>query len=214
MTVVFSTIAFALFHARFVNYGFTFFVMMPIVIGFLLGQRPRWRRVSYLGLLVGIVAFMYLLLSAQLEGWFCVITLLPLIIVVMMIGVWIGYAVRKYLDKRNDPNKTLKLSVAPLLILLFSGVVEHFFTERYEHGRVESTLVLPYTPMQVYNAIKSVDTLDTQKPFLLHLGLSTPQKCVLEKEAVGAARICYFADGVIEERVTELRPGEILRMDV
>ncbi len=42
--------------------------------------------------------------------------------------------------------------------------------------------------MQVYDAIKSVDTLDAEKPWLMKLDLPVPQKCILEKEEVGGLR--------------------------
>ena len=41
--------------------------------------------------------------------------------------------------------------------------------------------------MQVYDAIKSVDTLIADKPFLMKLDLPIPQKCILEKEEVGGS---------------------------
>ena len=36
--------------------------------------------------------------------------------------------------------------------------------------------------MEVYDAIKSVDTLNAEKPFLMKLDLPIPQKCILEEE--------------------------------
>jgi hypothetical protein len=79
---------------------------------------------------------------------------------------------------------------------------------------VESKIYLPFNNEKVFDYIKSVDTLDTKKPFLMQLGLPVPQKCVLEKEAVGARRICFFEEGSIDEVVTEIKQGEILKMNV
>ena len=85
-------------------------------------------------------------------------------------------------------------------------------------------MVFNYTPEEVYEAIKSVDTLDAKKPYLMYFDLPIPTKCVLEKEEVGGLRICYFeagessthdfGSGTIIEKITEMEPGKVLRMDV
>jgi len=66
----------------------------------------------------------------------------------------------------------------------------------------------------VFDAIKSVDTLDVSKSFLMQIGLPVPYKCILEAEEIGAERTCYFDGGLIKEKVTELERGKILRMVV
>ena len=48
----------------------------------------------------------------------------------------------------------------------------------------------------------------------MKLDLPVPFKCILEKEEVGALRICYFEGGRIVERVTVFEPGKLLQMDV
>lgn len=68
--------------------------------------------------------------------------------------------------------------------------------------------------MEVYEAIKSVDTIDAEKPFLMKLDLPVPQKCVLHEEKVGGLRTCYFEGGQIVEKITVLEKGKILKMDV
>ena len=73
---------------------------------------------------------------------------------------------------------------------------------------------LQASPIQVYNAIKSVDTVDVAKPFLMHLGLPVPLHCKIGDECVGGKRTCYFKNGKIEEEIVDLIPGEILGMKV
>ena len=59
-----------------------------------------------------------------------------------------------------------------------------------------------------------MDTLEGEKSILMNLGLSVPQKCYLEKEEIGAKRTCYFEEGTIEEKVTEIKRGEYIKMKV
>jgi hypothetical protein len=214
LTVVFSSLGFAMLHFNFIGYGYTFFILVPLCIGFFLGTKPTWKTGFLFSVLVGLVAFFYLLITAQLEGLFCVITLLPLILILIFVGSLIGWHIRKAYKNNNNRANNLKFSIYPLLLLFFSGAIEHYFIDKYDHGRVESSIYLPFSREKVYDYIKSVDTLDAEKPVLLYLGLSVPQKCVLEEEIVGAKRTCYFKEGTIEEKVTEIKRGEILKMEI
>ncbi len=213
LTIALLSMGFALLHFDLIGYGNTLFLLVPFCIGFLHGQRPTWKSSLFFALLIGMVIFCYLLITAQLEGIFCVIVLSPLIFVLVFVGAILGYAIRQKLNKPNK-EKRINLGIYPLVILLFSGTIEHFFTERYGYGKVESKIYLPFDHEKVFDYIKSVDTLDTKKPFLMKLGLPVPQKCVLDKESVGARRICYFEEGTIDEVVTEIKHGEILKMNV
>lgn len=103
----------------------------------------------------------------------------------------------------------------PLVFILFGGPLEkYFFINKIEVIEVKTERVYPYTSEQVYNAIKSVDTMIAEKPFLMKLDLPIPNKCILEKEEVGGLRTCYCSGGNITERITELQKNKVLKMDV
>ena len=68
--------------------------------------------------------------------------------------------------------------------------------------------------MQVYDVIKSVDTLNVEKTFLMQLDLPVPHKCVLDKEEVGGIRTCYFDGGIIKQEVVALEKGRLMQMKV
>jgi hypothetical protein len=213
LTTLLSSAGFALFHFGLIGYGYTFFILIPICIGYFLGLKLDWGISFVIALIIGLVCFFYLLIIAQLEWTFCIIILLPLFVPLIILGIWIGYLLKKYLQG-NKKTDTLKFNLYPILILLFSGTIEHFFSNKFDYARAESTIYLPYDKETVYDYIKSVDTLDSKKPLLMKLGLSVPQKCILEKEEVGAKRTCHFEKGTIEEKVTDIRKGEIIRMEV
>ncbi len=89
---------------------------------------------------------------------------------------------------------------------------------------VKTERIFNYTPEEVYDAIKSVDTLDTSKPFLMLFDLPIPTKCVLENEEIGGIRTCYFDSGALSnadfgggtiiEKITALERGKLLKIDV
>lgn len=207
-----SLIGFSLMHFELTGYGYTFFIIIPITIGFFWGVKPDLRLSLIISVMVGLAAFFILLITSQLEGLICVIILLPFYMVLVVLGIWLGYVIRKKLF-RNEKD-TIKITLYPLLILLFAGSIEHILGNNYEEEYVESKIELPYNANRVYDYIKSVDTLEGKKSLLMKLGLAVPQKCILENESVGAKRVCYFDGGSIEEEVTEIKPGESLKMKV
>jgi hypothetical protein len=146
-----------------------------------------------------------------------------LVVPFIFLGYVISHLVKRY-KKIKDTNK-LSVLLLPLIPFLIAAPTEHFLkTDKEAVISVTTEQVFNYTPEQVYDAIKSVDTLDAEKPWLMLFDLPVPTKCVLEKEEVGGLRTCYFnkgnlsnADfggGTIVEKITELKRGKVLKMDV
>jgi len=212
-TFLLCTLGFTLFHFELVGLGYTFFIVVPLCIGYSLGIKLDWGISLVIAVMMGLTLFFFLLLTAGFEGLVCVIMLLPIFIPVVLIGILIGYNLRKR-SLKTDKKNIIKISLYPLIVLLFSGGIEHFFSNKFENAKVESTIYLPYEASTVYDFIKSVDTLAGKRSLLMNLGLSVPQKCVLEKEEVGAKRTCYFENGTIEEKVTDIKRGEYIKMKV
>jgi hypothetical protein len=212
-TFLLCTLGFTLFHFELVGLGYTFFIVVPLCIGYSLGIKLDWGISLVIAVMIGLTLFFFLLLTAGFEGLVCVIMLLPIFIPVVLIGILIGYNLRKR-SLKTDKKNIIKISLYPLIVLLFSGGIEHFFSNKFENAKVESTIYLPYEASTVYDFIKSVDTLAGKRSLLMNLGLSVPQKCVLEKEEIGAKRTCYFENGTIEEKVTDIKRGEYIKMKV
>lgn len=221
LSFTFLTLGFLLLHYGLIGYGVSFFVFLPFVLGFILGGKTM-KDISLLGLVIALVIFFVLLLFGNLEGMVCILMALPLLIV----GVALGYGV-KYLQRKSqrpsenenvidNPNDDiLKSSLLPLALFLVYCFVEKELTKHAQQiVSVKTEMTLPYSCLEVYETIKSVDTLIAEKPFLMQLDLPIPQKCILEKEEVGGLRTCYFSGGTITERITELEKARVLRMDV
>jgi hypothetical protein len=215
LTIVFSCIGFTLLELNLVPYGFTLFCLMPVIIGYMIGQYPNLKISLFFGAILGIVCFFYLLYIGGLESMFCILTLSPLLILLLFIGLYLGYHIKKNTTKNKTGDKQKVNSyVFPLLLLILSSVFEKFFTEKYTDVSIETQITLPYPKEIVFDFIKSFDTLNSPKPFVFNIGIQTPLKCTIEKDSIGAKRTCYFKEGTIDEIITDYKRGDILKMKI
>lgn len=212
LTFIFMTVGFISLHYGYSDYGWVLFVLLPVVLGLSIGALPS-KRLAYAGLVITVIVFLIGLVTLGLEGYICIIMTLPIVLPFMFLGSIITHLVKRY-DKLKMTDKAPVLFL-PLIIFLFGSPIEKLIIINKEKVvEVKSEIILPYSNMQVYDAIKSVDTLIAELPFLMKIDLPVPQKCILEKEEVGGLRTCYFSGGKIVERITALKKGKILKMDV
>lgn len=210
LAALYFVAGFTLFLAEVAFYGSTLFIVLPLIVGISAGILPN-RKYGLIGAFIGLIAFFILLIAGHLEGLGCLIFTLPL----AAIAIAIGWFIVKYFRERiNNKSNTLKFFILPFFFFGSSALIENIIGNSKAQDVVATSMYLPYPPEKVWDYIKAVDTLDTSKPFWLKLGLPVPQKCVLESEQVGAKRTCYFAEGTIEEEVTEYKKPEALKMKV
>jgi hypothetical protein len=198
------------------------FILLPIVLGISIGALPN-KKYTIWGAIIATVITLTAMYIPGLSGLICIVMALPIIVPLIFLGYIIVHLTKKY--KEIKSTERLSILVLPLLPFLIAAPTEHFLkTEKEVIMEVKTEQIFNYPPEQVYDAIKSVDTLDAEKTFLMYLDLPIPTKCVLEKEEIGGLRTCYFdpgnlsnADfggGTITERITELERGRMLKMEV
>ena len=222
LTTIFIGTGIAFLFFGLVDYSWILFGLLPIVLGIAIGTM-KVRKYALFGAIITTILLLIAIYIPGLSGVICIVMAIGLVVPFIFLGYVIARLVKRYrLVKETNRLPVLLLPIIPFLI---AAPTEHFLKRDKETIiEVRTEKVFNYTPDEVYDAIKSVDTLDAQKPLLLKLDLPIPTKCVLEKEEVGALRTCYFkagrlsnADfggGTITDRVTELKRGKILKMDV
>jgi hypothetical protein len=222
LTTIFIGTGIAFLFFGLVDYSWILFGLLPVVLGVAIGTM-KVRKYALWGTLITTVLLLTAIYIPGLSGVICIVMAIGLIVPFIFLGYVIARLVKRY--RIIQETNRLSVLILPLIPFLIAAPTEHFLKRDKETIiEVRTEKIFNYTPEQVYDAIKSVDTLDAEKPFLLKLDLPIPTKCVLEKEEVGALRTCYFkggrlsnADfggGTITERVKELKRGKVLKMDV
>ncbi len=211
---LFLWIGFFLLHTGMIVYGVSFFIILPFVLGYIFGNYGN-RNDKIRGLVIAICLFLLILFIVELEGLICILMSLPLIIICIYLGILTNIAKNKIKKEKDEQEDLLKKSIFPFCLFLFLGITEGVANKQIKDvNEVRTEIILEYSSEEVYETIKSVDTLDAPKPFLMRLDLPVPLKCLLEEEKVGGIRRCFFEKGDIVERVTKLEKAKILQMDV
>lgn len=222
LTLVFLGTGIAFLFLGLADYSWVLFILLPIVLGVAIGAMPNKRYILW-GALITTAIVLICLAIPGLSGLLCIVMTLPIVVPLIFLGYIITHLVKRYRHIK-DTNR-LSVLLFPLIPFLIAAPIEHYLKQDKEVIiELKTEQVFSYTPEQVYDAIKSVDTLDAKKPYLMYFDLPIPTKCVLEKEEVGGLRTCYFeagkssrndfGSGTIVERITELERGKVLKMDV
>lgn len=206
-------IGFLFLHADLVDYGASFFIAFPLMVGFSIGTHDRPTRRALM-LTLTLILFFGFLLTVGLEGLICVLMALP----IFATSILLGYAARRHYYPPGPPNRStrdhLLFSALPLLVVVFADKIEATLVAPPDLVEITTTVELPYAADRVFDEVKAMDKLDAPKPWGIWLGLPAPYRCVLPADTVGARRVCLFRKGQIVAEITKFERGEVLEMDV
>lgn len=169
------------------------FILLPIVLGISIGALPN-KKYTLWGAIIATVITLIGMFIPGLSGLLCIIMALPIIVPLIFFGYIVVHLAKRYKEIKSTEN--IPILLLPLLPFLIAAPAEHYLkVDKQVIMSVTTEQIFKYTPDQVYDAIKSVDTLDAKKTFLMYIDLPVPTKCILEKEEIGGLRTCYFQHG-------------------
>jgi len=196
---------FFLVYDRTGSMGLVLFLLLPSATGFATALVARLRSIVIASLLIGLMICTVILLITGFEGFVCVLMSSPILAVGMTLGALLGSLVRiQVLPRFRKPGIPIMLLLLVLPLFLMganSAETESRRTLRAE--TITDTTVLNGSPEEVWNDLKTMDSVRGTKTFLMKIGLPVPVSCKTEGEGVGGKRTCYFETGYIEERITK-----------
>ena len=198
------------------TYGWGLFAAIPFGQGALAAilfgvRRPRSLRES-----LGIALFSVLLtavglLAVALEGAVCIVMATPIALAFACLGGLFGHVAQQ---GRRPPHADIAVLLICTLIAPAIMGAEAVVPRHAPIYRVESSITIHATPMQVWkHVIRFPDLVPpTQLPFLL--GIAYPERAEIIGTGVGAIRYCEFSTGKFVEPITMWEPGRELAFNV
>jgi hypothetical protein len=200
--------------------GGVVFLLVPFAAGVAITAVSRSvERISAAALLATIGS-LAILIAMKMETPVCAVMAFPFLFVGLLAGVGLGIALGYLFSKlksRFGGNDTTFTSIVLLAMPLLIFVGHRFEVSNPIQARrqiVISTIRIPAEPSLVWAELESFDSLAGDKPFLMHIGLPIPMRCVLEGTGRGAKRTCYFDQGYIQETVVEWLPPNMMLLSI
>jgi hypothetical protein len=193
------------------SYGWGLFVMTPFLVGVTTAYFcNRYgdvgsHRTNTAIIMAGFLGCLALLMLA-LEGFVCILMIIPLSLILSLLGGLFGRAIAR---SRNDQNQPL-MTVA-ILPLVF--VMEGYFPPAVLI-ETEQSIEIAASRKHVWQAVTSKEPISAPPALLTLSGLAYPIESHIIETVSGKQRVGIFSTGASEERVTEWVPEEKLSFNV
>lgn len=194
------------------TYGWSVFVGLPFVVGFVAGALSARRSASGAAATgaLAVVVLGGLLMVFAIEGALCLVMAMPIGLVLGALGGALGGV----LGPPAVPRPHLSLagaSVAPLLLL---GVVEQMTPPETVVRPVETSIEIDASPQAVWPHLLAFPDLPEPTDWFFQAGVAYPIRARIDGTGVGAVRYCEFTTGAFVEPITAWEPGRRLAFDV
>jgi len=198
------------------TYGWTLFVALPVVMGFLAvmifaGRNPVRMQDAILVSLLTLIVTGGGLIFVGIEGLICLAMALPIAAPLAILGGLIAYAM---LQRRKTASQAYMTMLA--LVVLVPGASEF---ERY-HARtppvfaVTTAIDVPAPPYVVWRATIAPSRLAPPEDWIFRAGIAYPLAAHIEGSGLTATRYCNFSTGDLVEPVLEWDEPRLLRFAV
>jgi Polyketide cyclase / dehydrase and lipid transport len=192
---------------RYGVYGWTLFVLFPVVLGGL----SSWvflpvtgARAAGMGALAAAASACFLLFLS-LEGIICILMALPLVAPLGALGGWLFYLAQ---SSRFAARGSMMLLLLTPATLTWDVKVSPTVFE------VRSEVIVAATPEQVWKHVVSFSTLPAPTEWFFRTGLACPIRARIEGSGPGAIRYCEFSTGPFVEPIELWDEPHLLRFRV
>ena len=195
------------------EYGWTIFVLIPLIIGFLppflISRRKEiTKKKSYqLSFLTLGLACLGLLLFAM-EGLICIAMSTPILGLLTWLGSYLGYSTQ---GKKiaNSTNTTIVLILATVGLMSFDSL-----NEPKGLIPVKTKLIINSNIDLVWENVVTFSEIEEPTDWIFKTGIAYPTHATIDGEGVGAIRYCNFSTGSFVEPITNWEAPNLLQFDV
>lgn len=198
----------------FQQYGWTLFVLTPVLIGAMSalilspnGEKSFGKCLA--ASLCSILLIAFLILVVAFEGIVCLIMTAPFAFALDLIGVLIGKGIAKSLRDL----KTIKLLPLILIIPFLLAFESSTKTPPVLH-RVTTAVEINAPIEKVWQNIIAFPEINKKPEGILRFGFAYPVDAKIEGVGVGAIRYCNFDTGAFVEPITVWQEPNLLAFDV
>jgi hypothetical protein len=196
----------AFYLARHGKYGWTLFVMLPILAGGLGTwslQPETWGRAIRVGALTGALGC-GLFLVLGMEGIICVLMALPIVLPLAILGSLLAY----WGGGLSNPKQPAAMCLLLPISMLFD------VNAKPPVYSVTTSIVVNATPERVWKNVVAFPEISAQPDWVLGTGFAYPIRTRIEGSGVGAPRKCDLSTGTVEERIVTWDEPRLLRFVV
>jgi hypothetical protein len=206
----------ALSSTIFRTYGWTLFVALPVVMGFLAviifaeNNAIRMKDAISVSLLTLLVTGAGLIFVG-IEGLICLAMALPIAAPLAIFGGLLNYAM---IRNRSTAGQAYMASL--LLVVLVPGAseFEHLQHRAAPRFAVTTAVDIPASPEVVWRATIAPSRLDPPADWIFRAGIAYPLAAHIDGSGLGATRYCNFSTGDLVEPVLEWHEPRLLRFAV
>ena len=196
-------------------YGWSLFLGVPVVVGFLsafclsfrreVSQSAAFRAATVSVLLLGGVMIVF-----AMDGVICLLMALPLALCFAIVAAAMGRVAGRACGRG------VRSALPLLVVFLFPAFVAFDYTSRAAPPvRSVTTSVVVHAPIeQVWNGVITFPKITEPLSGIFCLGIAYPIEARIEGSGVGAVRHCIFSTGSFVEPITKWQQPDLLAFDV
>jgi hypothetical protein len=188
-------------------YGFTIFIVSPVLVGaaasWIFRPRTSRRAVALGAAATAVLVFAFLL--PGLEGLICVVMALPLAVPLGALGAWLVY---------QAGQRRLAARGLPMLLLLPAASMMWDVNARPPVFEVRTAIEIAASPEHVWKHVVAFSELPEPREWFFRTGLAYPRRARIVGSGVGAVRYCEFSTGPFVEPIEVWDEPRLLRFRV